>query len=133
MSKQYKVNMNIDVSKATPNGGFILKPLPKDAKPGTDNERRTGAEVFAFLTSAAINGGNPKCGFHALKGFRQAVRLVDKAVATGELIANKTDLQVIKNSIDANPHWPNTDEMFDVLASIIDAVEKAEIVEPVPV
>ncbi len=125
MSKQYKVDMNIDVSKATPNGGFILKPPAKDADPKAEPERRTGAEVFVFLASAAINGANPKCGYHELKGFRKVIRLLESGLSNGTLVGNKTDFDVIKHSINGNRGWPNSDEMFDVLEAIVTAIEQA--------
>jgi len=141
MSKQYKVNMNIDVSKATPNGGYIRRRVPTEKDPKNPDAEfdkvgfklRTGAEVFAFLSEAAINGANRECGFQALKGFRQVIRNLKKSVATGDLIANRSDLDVIKNSIDGNTGWPNTDEMFDVLEVITNAIANAEIMQPTAV
>ena len=136
MSKQYKVDMNIDVSKVSVNSGFLARPVPKEKD--NDNpaaefdpkgyKERTGPEVFAFLAAAAINGANAKCGFQALKGFRKTVKGLDRAVEKGEYVANKTDIDIIKQSINGNPNWPNADEMFDVLESIMVALESAEII-----
>jgi hypothetical protein len=129
--------MNIDVSKCTPNGGFLMRQLPKEADPkdplvefdARGFKERTGAEVFVFLSAAAINGANAKCGFQALKGFRKTIKDLSNAVAKGEWIANKTDIDVIKHSINGNQNWPNADEIFDVLEAIMDRLEKAAVIE----
>lgn len=132
MSKAYRVNMSIDVSKATPKGGFILKSLGKDADPKEEPVRRTGPEVFAFLCGAAINGANAKCGFQALKGFRKIIRSLELAVAKAEWIANKSDINTLIHSINGNQNWPNANEIFDVLEAIMDNLEKAELITENP-
>lgn len=127
MSKQYKVDLNIDVSKSTPNGGFLIKNVDK-----SEDERgfkeRTGPEVFVFLSQSAIKGANPKCGYEALRGFRRISKMLDKAAESGELVANTTDIGTIKDSIKGNRNWPHSDELIDVLEQIMDKLEKADAV-----
>ncbi len=137
MSKAYRVSMKIDLSKATPNGGFLMRTVPKEADPKKPDlefdprgfKERTGPEVFAFLCGAAINGANAKCGFQALKGFRKTIRNLELAIPKAEWIANKSDIDTVKHSINGNQNWPNADEIFDVLESIMDNLEKAAVIE----
>ena len=137
MSKVYKVDMNISLDKATPNGGFLMRTLPKEADPKKPDlefdprgfKERTGPEVFAFLAAAAINGANKTCGFQALKGFRKTIKSIGGGVSKGEWISNKTDIDLVKHSINGNQNWPNADEIFVVLEVIMDRLENAAIIE----
>lgn len=133
MSKVYKVDMNIDVSKCTPGGQFLLYQVPKEQDPKNPEapfdprgfKERTGAEVFSFLGMASISGANPKCSFDQLKNFRRVSDALKKASEKGEFIGNKTDIDIIKNSIRGNPHWPNSDEVYLVLDQIITRLDQA--------
>jgi hypothetical protein len=129
MSKAYKVDMNIDVSKSTPNGGFLIYRVEKEVDARGFKER-SGAEVFAYLGMAAIGGANPKCSYDQLKNFRRVSTALQKASEKGEFIGNKTDLEIIKQSIRGNQNWPNTDEMFAILEQIIAKIDAAvEVIE----
>jgi len=125
MSKLYRVDMKIDVSKSTPNGGFLLKKVDKEVDKREFIER-TGAEVFGFLCDASIGGANPKVSYDQGKTFRKISKDLAAAEAKGEYIANKTDLDIIKNSLKGNPNWPNTDEMFEILEQIMGKLDNAE-------
>ena len=118
MSKLYKVDLNIDVSKVTPNSGFLMKNVEKEVDERGFKER-SGAEVLAFLCGVAVQGANPKVSYQQLEGFRKVLKSLDKATEKGELVCNKTDLDTLKNSIRGNTQWPNSDEMFDILEQIM--------------
>jgi len=81
------------------------------------------------LVEAAINGANPRVGYGDLKNLRKLSQGIKDAIKTGEYIANKTDLDLIIKSIDMNRNWPNNDETFRILESIVAAVDKAQPVE----
>ena len=125
MSKSYKVDMKLDTSKLTPGGGILMKNVDKevDARGFKEN---TGAEVFSFIAIVAINGANPRCSYQQLKNFRRIVSDLNKAAVNGEYISNKTDMEIIKNSIKGNKAWPNQDEILNVVDSVIAKIDLAE-------
>ena len=139
MSKLLKVDMNIDVSKCTPNGGMLMKQVPKEADPKDPKvefdtrgfKERTGPEIFALIAGVAINGANPKCSYDQLKGFQKTKTAVNDAASQGELIANKTTLDVIKNSLRGN-QWPNQEEIECVLDSMFEKLNGAAIIDENP-
>jgi hypothetical protein len=139
MSKLLKVDMNIDVSKCTPNGGMLMKAVPKEADPknpdaefdGRGFKERTGPEIFALIAGVAINGANPKCSYDQLKGFQKTKKEVNDAAEKGELFANKTTIDVIKNSLKGN-QWPNQDEIESVLDSMFEKLNGASVVDENP-
>ena len=131
MSKLYRVDMKLDTSKLTPNGGMLMKAVDKEVDKRGFKEN-TGAEVFALISGVAINGANPKCSHGQLKSFRKIIDDMNKAAAKGEFIGNKTDLDIIKNSIRGNPGWPNQDEILGVLDAIIDKIDTAELINENP-
>jgi len=120
MSKLYRVDLNIDISKVTPNSGFLMKNVDKKEDERGFKER-SGAEVLAFLCDVAVQGANPKVSYAQLEGFRKGLKALKKASETekGELVCNKTDLDILKNSVRGNTNWPNSDEMFDILEQIM--------------
>jgi hypothetical protein len=139
MSKLYKVNMDIDISKCTPNGGMLMKQVPKEKDPKNPDaefdargfKERTAPEIFALISGVAINGANPKCSYDQLKGFQKTKKDVNDAAAKGEFIANKTTIDVIKNSLRGN-QWPNQEEIEVVLDSMFSKFDGAAIVDENP-
>jgi len=134
MSKLYKIDMNIDVSKLTPSGGMLMQTAIKEADPKQPDaivdkrgfKERTGSEVFALIAGVAINGANPKVSYDQLKSFRKIVADLNSAAKKGEFISNKTDMDIIKNSIRGNSGWPNQDEVIQVLDGIIAKLDGAK-------
>ena len=127
MSKQYSIDMNLSTDKFTPTGGFLMVQVEKTVDPRGFRER-SGAEIFALICSAAINGANGKVSYEQLKGFRKVQKMLDEAAANGGILfANKTELDVIKHSIRGNTNWPNTDEILAVLDEILKKIEDAEL------
>ena len=129
MGKQYKIDTNLDVSGFTPESGFMLK-----QKEGSKDYREvvalTGKEVFASLCSAAVTGGNQRVSFDELRTFRRVQNLIDAACKMdGILIAGRTEIDIIKNSIRGNKGWLNSDEMLEVLEMIVQRIDGAEIIE----
>ena len=131
MSKLYKVDLNIDVSKVTPNSGFLMKNVDKEVDQRGFVER-SGAEVLAFLCDVAVQGANPKVSYAQLEGFRKVLKSLSKATEKGELVCNKTDLDILKNSVRGNTQWPNSDEMFDILEQIMNKLGDAKEVNENP-
>lgn len=133
MSKAYRLDMNLDISKLTPNGGMLMKAVPKEADPKDDKvvfdprgfKERTGAEVFALIAGVAINGANKKCSHDQLISFRKTVADLNFAAEKGEFIANKTIMDIIKQSIKGNTGWPNEDEILEVLDAILAKIDGA--------
>ena len=124
MSKTYNVDMNLDTSKFSPNGGFLMYAVDKEVDPRGFKER-LGKEIFCYLASAAISGANQRCGYDELKGFRRVQKMLDDAAnGTGLLVCNKTEIDVIKNSIRGNRNWVNSDEMLAVLDAIIERLNE---------
>jgi hypothetical protein len=129
MGKLYRIDMNIPTEGFTPNGGFLLYQVEKTVDARGFKER-TGAEVFAYLSGAAISGANQRVSFDELRGFRKVQSMLEEAAKKdGKMVCNKTELDVVKNSIRGNKGWPNTDEMLSVLEVIVDRLDKAEAVE----
>ena len=137
MSKSYKVKMDIDVSNLHPSGGLLMRQMPKEADPQNPDaefdsrgfKENTGAEVFEIICSAAILSSNPKCSYDQLKGFKKVKQLVKDGTKPGYFTANKTEIDLIKNSIKGHPAWPNTDEVSDVLDSILEKLNDPELGE----
>lgn len=140
MSKLYKTNMNIDVKELTPGGGMLMQPAIKEADTKQPDaivdprgfKERTGAEVFALISGVAINGANPKCSYGQLKTFQKIKDDLNKAAAKGEFISNKTDMDIIKNSINGNQGWPNQEEIKGVLDQIMTNLDGASIIDENP-
>jgi hypothetical protein len=124
MSKQYKVDLKIDISNVNAGSGFLMKPVDKEIDERGIKER-TGAEVFTFLVDVAIQGANPKVSFAELQGFRRVIKDLKNCEETGEYTGNKTDIDIIKNAVRNNRNWPNSDEMFDILDQIIKKLNEA--------
>ncbi len=78
-----------------------------------------------MIAGVAINGANKKCSHDQLKSFRKTVADLNSAAEKGEFIANKTILDIIKQSIKGNPGWPNEDEILEVLDAIIAKIDEA--------
>ena len=125
MSKQYSVDLNIDISKLTPKSGLLMAQVEKDVDPRGFKER-TAPEVFAFVCTFAINGANPKCSYAQLQSFRRISGMITKAAGSGVYVANKTDIDIIKNSIEGNRAWPNDDEILNVLDAIMEKFKDAK-------
>jgi len=130
MSKLYKVDMNLDTTKLTPNGGMLMKAVEKDVDSRGFKER-TGAEVFALIAGVAINGANPKCSYDQLKGFQKTKKELNDAEAKGEWFANKSSIDVVKNSLRGN-QWPNQDEIEGVLDQMLEKLNGAGIIDENP-
>jgi hypothetical protein len=130
MSKLYRVDMNIDVSKCTPNGGMLMKQVDKE-EDSRGFKERTGSEVFALISGVAINGANPKCSYDQLKGFQKTKKELNDAQEKGEWVANKTSIDVVKNSLRGN-QWPNQDEIEGVLDQMFEKLNGAAIVDENP-
>jgi hypothetical protein len=90
-------------------------------------KERTGPEVFEMICSAAISNANPKCSYDQLKGFRKVGKLMKDNIKAGEFVANKTEIDVIKNAIKGNPSWPNQEELENILDSILANLDGAEL------
>jgi len=142
MSKAYRIDMTIDISDLHPSGGLLMKNMPKEkeikdkdgkvTKTLEDNEwdsrgfkEQTGAEIFHFVCEGGINGANPKVSYDQGKTFRKIVENLKGAIEKSEFIANKTEIDIIKNSIRGNRNWPNTTEMFNVLDRIMEKLDNA--------
>ncbi len=124
MSKQYQIKLDLDSSKLTPNGGFLMVQCDKEVDARGFRERK-GPEIFVFIAQAAITGANPRCGYDAMKGFTSISDALVVAQETGEYTANKTDLDVIKNSIKGNQNWPNNPEVAGILGQMMEKLENA--------
>lgn len=134
--------MNIDVSNLHPSSNLLMKNVPKEKEVKNpdgstttldDSEwdvrgfkEQTGAEIFNMVVDGAIKGANQRVSFDQLKGLRKVAKTTADAVKVGNFIANKTEIDIIKNSIRGNQNWPNTDPMFDVLEKILDKLDNAE-------
>jgi len=119
MSKQYQIGLDLDTSKLTPNGGFLMAQCGKEVDARGFRER-SGAEVFVLAAQAAITGANPRCGYDAMKGFRKITKALEVAKEKGIFQGSKTDIDMIKNSIRGNQNWPNNDEVADVLDQMME-------------
>jgi len=140
MSKIYKVDMKINVEKLTPHSGIMMKEVPKEADPKDAKiefdprgfKERSGAEVFALICKAAINNANPKVSHQQLQAFRKVTDDVDRATSNGEFIGNKTDLDIIKNSIQGNRNWPNNEETLIILDQVVNNLNGAALIDENP-
>jgi len=127
MSKALKVSMNLDVKDLHPSSGVLMKQALKEADPKQPDavvdsrgfKERTGPEVFAVIAGGAIGGSFPRGSFEQLKNYDRIVKNIDLAVKSGELIANKTDIDIIKDAVNKNPNWPNNTEFFKVLTGMM--------------
>lgn len=124
MSKSYKVNMELDVSKLHPTGGILMEQVDKEVDSRGFKER-TGSEVFALIVNVAIQGANQKVSYDQLKGFRKTVEKVNEGVEKGSLEVNKTEIDLIVGSIKGN-QWSNNGEIEGVLDSILENFKNAE-------
>lgn len=141
MSKLYKLDMNIETKDFTPTGQFLIKNgLPREADPDNPDQEfdprgfreRTGAEIFFFMVDAAISGANPQVNYDQLKGFRKLSKELNTAVDKGQFICNKTDIDIMKNSVRGNRGWPNTAELFLCLEMIMEKLDNAKLVTENP-
>jgi hypothetical protein len=78
----------------------------------------------------AIQGANPKVSFDQLKAHRGIIKTLQQA--KNGFTANKTDIDILKNSVRNNRNWPNSDEMFDILDQIMEKLIHAEEVNENP-
>jgi predicted transcriptional regulator YheO len=139
MSNQYEIDMNIDVSKLHPTGGILMKHVPKEKdekNPDADFDPRgfkeqTGPEIFEMICSAAIQNANPKCSYQQLQAFRGVSKMMKEGIKDGKFTTNKTNIDIIKNSIKGNPSWPNNDELMGVLDSIMEKLDTSKNNDPV--
>ena len=140
MSKAYKVDLKLDVKDLHPSSGILMREVPKEADPKNPEaefdargfKERTGAEVFVFLCEVAIKGANPNVSFDQLKGLRKVSADLINAEKVGEFIGNKTEIDIIKNSIRGHRGWPNSDDMFAVLEKIIANLDGATLIDENP-
>lgn len=154
MSKAYRVDMNIDISDLHPSGGLLMQnPVAKTEEEALEILKKAGIEdpkpheiiwdargfkerpapqIFEMIVAGALQGANQRVSYDQLKGFRKVGKTVKDAVVKGEFITNKTEIDMIKNSIRGNSGWPNTDEMFNVLERVMDKLDKAELIDENP-
>ena len=75
MSKQYEVDIKIDLKDVPEMSGLLVYRVPKE-----EDERgyknRTPEEVFSYICCRAISEANPRCSYQQVKGFNE----VNKAI-----------------------------------------------------
>jgi hypothetical protein len=126
--------MNIEVSdKYTPTGGFLMYNVDKTVDPRGFKER-TGREIFAYIVGAALAGAHQRVSYDELKRVRKVTQVVSETAnapssSPSGWVCNKTEVDLVRESIRNNRNWLNTDEMMMVLDAVIDRLDKAEVVE----
>lgn len=123
MSKSYSIDLNIDVSQLKPEGGILFKDEAQ-------TDKRSGPEVFLLMAKVAINQVNQRVSYDQLKAIRKVLKDLEAAVPTGIYTANRTDIDIIKNSIRANRGWPNHEDTLIVLDQIMNLLTNAKESDP---
>ena len=127
MSKQYKLDMNIDTTGFTPSGGFLLYNVDRTVA-DSGHKERTGAEIFVMFAKAAMEGANQRVSYDELKGFRSVAQKIQNAVEAGLILLNKSELDTIKHSIKGNK-WPNNYQCLMCLELMLKQIEDAKLEE----